>query len=147
MLEGLLGSGPVIVVTGQSRSGALNPVMIIIGKELVLFSVLSGLVCHSWLLLLIVTTVLVGLMTRPNGMFYIILAISALWAFMPFCWGLAGGGWPWALIVGGIAFWMGIKVHINGLKWYWDEVVCKNDDVIEWKRMGWCGPNASKQPF
>jgi len=115
-------------------------------SELVLFSILSGLVCHSWLVL-IVALGLVGLMTRPNGMFYMIFAISALWAFMPFCWGLAGGGWPWAFIVGGIAFRMGIKVHINGLKWHWDEMVYKTDDTIEWKRFSWSGPNANWHSF
>ena len=103
--------------------------------ELVLFSVLSGLACHSWLVLVIVALGLVGLMTRPNGMFYMIFAISALWAFMPFCWGFAGGGWPWAFIAGGIAFWMGIKVHVNGLKWHWDEIVYKSDDTIQWKQI------------
>ena len=61
------------------------------------------------------------------------------------------GSCRWRLALGPHSRWNcfldGDKVHINGLKWYWDEVVCKNDDVIEWKRMGWCGPNASKQPF
>ena len=112
-------------------------------SELALFSVMAGLVCHSWLVLVIVALGLVGLMTRANGMFYMIFAISVLWAILPFCWGFAGGKWPGALIVGGIAFWIGIKVHVNGLKWYWDEVTCRHDDVIEWKRMSWCGRNAS----
>jgi len=119
----------------------------LIWSELVLFSVLSGLVYHSWLVFLIISFGLVWLMTRPNGMFYMIFAISALWAIIPFCWGFAGGGWLWAFIIGGAAFWMGIKVHVDGLKWYWDEVIYRNDDVIEWKRMGWYGPNASKQIF
>jgi hypothetical protein len=73
-----------------------------------------------------------------------IFAISALWAFMPFCWGLAGGGWFSAFIVGGIVLWMSIKVHVNGLKWYWDELVYKDDDTIQWKQMFWSGPNASR---
>ncbi len=36
-------------------------------SELILFTVLSGLVCHSWLVSLIVALGLIGLMTRPNG--------------------------------------------------------------------------------
>ena len=59
--------------------------------------------------------------------------------------GFAGGGWPWAFIVGGTAFWMGIKVHVNGLKWHWDEIVYKSDDSIEWKRINRSGPNASRE--
>ena len=112
--------------------------------ELVMFSALSGLVCHSWLVLVMVTLGLAWLITRPNGMFYMIFAISALWAFMPFCWGLAGGGCFAAFIVGGIVFWMSIKVHLNGLKWQWDELVYKDDDTIQWKQMFWSGPNASR---
>jgi len=67
-------------------------------SELVLFSILSGLVCHSLLALLIV-------------------------------------------------FWMSLKVHINGLKWHWDEMVYKTDDTIECRRFSWSGPNANRHGF
>jgi len=40
-----------------------------------------------------------------------------------------------------------LKVHVNGLKWQWDEVVYKSDDTIEWKQMFWSGPNASRSLF
>ena len=102
---------------------------------------------HAWLVTVVLLSVLSWLITRPNGMFYMIFAITGLWAFMPFCWGLAGGGLPWAFIVGGIAFWMGIKVHVNGLKWHWDEIVYKNDDTVEWKRFSWSGPNGRRHPL
>ena len=113
-------------------------------SELILFSVVSGLVHHSWLVLGIVLLALVWLMTRRNGMLYIILAISLMLSVIPFAIGLSFG-WVGGLITGGIAFLMAVRVHVNGFKWYWDEVVCRNDDSIEWKRFIWSGPNASRQ--
>jgi len=118
----------------------------LIWSEIALFATVTGLLFHSWLVFIVISGALIWLMTRTNGMFYMIFAISSIWAIIPFCAGFAGGGLLWALIAGGVAFWMGIKVHVNGLKWYWDEVICRNDDVIEWRRMGWYGSNASKQP-
>jgi hypothetical protein len=112
--------------------------------EATLFSIMAGLVCHSWIAFILVASVLIGLMTRPNGMFYMIFAISALWAFLPFCWGFATAGWIGAFIVGGTVFWMAIKVHVNGLKWHWDEMIYKDDDTIEWKHMTWAGPHARR---
>ncbi|MBI3601467.1 MAG: hypothetical protein HY209_01025 [Candidatus Omnitrophica bacterium] len=114
--------------------------------ELVLFSGLSGLMCRSWLALAVVSLALVFLMTRRNGMFYMIFAISFLWAVIPSGIGFAYG-WIGAVITGGIAFFMGVKVHVNGLKWQWDEVVCRHDDSIEWKRTTWSGQNASRHPI
>lgn len=66
---------------------------------------------------------------------------------MPFCWGFTGGGWLVAFIVGGIVFWKSIKIHVNGLKWQWDERVYKDDDTIQWKQMFGSGPKASKSNF
>jgi len=111
------------------------------------FIFLAGLNGRVIILLVLEVTGHALIMTRLNGMFYMIFVISALWAFMPFCWGFTGGGWLAAFIVGGIAFWMGIMVHVNGLKWYWDEVICRNDDVVEWKRICWDGSNTCKQPI
>jgi len=112
--------------------------------ELVMFSVIPGLFFHAWLLTVIMLPVLSWLITRPNGMFYMIFAISLIWALVPFCMGFAGGGWVGAFIAGGITFLMGVKVHINGLKWHWDEVIYRSDDVVEWKRMNWSGRNCSR---
>ncbi|MDE2215288.1 MAG: hypothetical protein KGJ61_09280 [Candidatus Omnitrophica bacterium] len=106
--------------------------------ELILFSVISGLVCHSWLGFVIVVSVLTWLMSRRNGMLYFLLAISLMWAFISFAIGLSFG-WIAALVIGGISFLMAARVHINGLKWYWDELVCKQDDSIEWRRFTWYG--------
>ena len=71
---------------------------------------------------------------RSMGFYAILLGVCWWWM-------------AWAFIVGGIAFWMGIKVHVNGLKWQWDELVYKDDDTIQWKQMFWSGPNASKHPL
>ncbi len=112
--------------------------------ELVIFSAIPGLFFHAWLVTVVLLPVLSWLITRPNGMFYMIFAISLLWCFVPFCMGYAWGGLVWAAVLAGIVFMWAVKVHVNGLKWYWDEVVCRNDDVIEWKRMSWSGANASR---
>jgi hypothetical protein len=133
-----------LIIKGARLSEENRPLLWI---ELVMFSIMSGLVCHSWLVLVIVTLGLVGLMTRKNGMFYLIFAISALWAFMPFCMGYAWGGLAWAIVLAGVVFVWAVKVHVNGLKWYWDEIICRHDDVIEWKRMGWNGSNGIKSSF
>jgi len=116
-------------------------------SELALFAVVTGLLFHSWLVFIVISGTLIWLMTRANGMFYMIFAISSIWAIIPFCAGFAGGGLVWAIIAGGIAFWIGIKVHVNGLKWQWDELVYKDDDTIQWKQMFWSGPNARRSLF
>jgi len=78
--------------------------------EIFTFSVIPGLFFHAWLATVIMLPVLSWLINRPNGMFYMIFAVSLIWGFVP-----------------------------------WDEVVCRNDDVLEWKRFTWSRPNASSQ--
>jgi hypothetical protein len=112
--------------------------------ELGIFAVIPGLFFHAWLVTLILLPVLSWLITRPNGMFYMIFAISLIWSFIPFCGGYAWGGIVWAVIVAGLVFMWAVKVHVNGLKWQWDEIVYKSDDTIEWKQFSWSGPNGSQ---
>jgi len=133
-----------LIKKGAKLSEENRPLLL---AELVIFSAIPGVLFHAWLVTGVLLPVLSWLITRPNGMFYMIFAISLIWSFVPFCMGYAWGGVVWAVVLWAIVFLWGIKVHVNGLKWYWDEVICRNDDVIEWKRMAWCGPNASKQPF
>ena len=112
--------------------------------ELSIFSVIPGLFFHAWLVTVLMLPALSWLITRPNGMFYMIFAISLVWSFIPFCMGYAWGGIAWAVALAAVVFIWSVKVHVNGLKWCWDEVVCRNDDAIEWKRFTWSGPNASR---
>ena len=114
--------------------------------ELVLFSCVSGLLFHSWVVLGVIFLSLAWLLTRANGMFYMIFVLSLIWSIIPFCTGLSFGGWIGAWITTAIAYWMAVKIHINGLKWHWDEVICRHDDVIEWRCFTWSGPNAWKCP-
>jgi len=115
--------------------------------ELVIFSIIPGLFFHAWLTSVVMLSMLSWLITRPNGMFYMIFAISLIWSCMPFCIGYAWGGWIWAVVLWVMAFLWGIKLHINGLKWYWDEVIYKSDDTIEWKKFGWSGCYSGRQPL
>ena len=95
---------------------------------------------HAWLVTVVLLSVLSWLITRPNGMFYMIFAISLIWSFMPFCMGYAWGGLVWAVVCACLVFMWAVKVHVNGLKWQWDEIVYKSDDTIEWKQINWSGP-------
>ena len=133
-----------LIKKGAKLSEENRPLLL---SELSLFAVVIGILFHSWLVFFAILGALVWLMTRTNGMFYMIFAISLIWAIIPFCAGFAGGGLIWALIAGGIVFWMGIRVHVNGLKWQWDEIVYKDDDTIQWKQMFWSGPNARRSLF
>ena len=99
---------------------------------------------HGWLVTVIMFPALSWLITRPNGMFYMIFAISLVWSFVPFCMGFAWGGMIWGVVMAGLFFMWAVKVHVNGLKWEWDEIICRSDDAIEWKRFTWSGPNASR---
>ena len=116
-------------------------------SELVLFSVIPGLFFHAWLVTVIMLPTLSWLITRANGMFYMIFVLSLIWSFMPFCMAYVWGGLIWAVICAGLVFMWAVKVHVNALKWTWDEVVYKSDDSVELKQMFWSGPNASKQLF
>ena len=111
--------------------------------QIITFSVIPGLFFHAWLVTMIMLPLLSWLITRPDGMFYMIFAISLIWSFMPFCMGYAWGGPVWAVASAGLVFMWAVKVHVNGLKWQWDEVVYKSHDTIEWRRFNWSWTNAS----
>ena len=90
--------------------------------EIFTFSVIPGLFFHAWLVTVIMLPILSWLITRPNGMFYMIFVISLIWSFVPFCMGYAWGGLAWAVASAGLVFMWAVKVYVNGLKWCWDEV-------------------------
>jgi len=109
--------------------------------EIVIFSILSGFMCHNFLVSGIIFIPLACLLNKPNGMFWMIFAISLIWGLLAAGIALEAGGLA-AVISGVIVFLMGVKVHVNGLKWYWDEMIYKYDDTIELKRTKWMGKNA-----
>jgi len=72
--------------------------------EIIIFSVIPGLFFQAWLATVIMLPMLSWLINRPNGMFYMIFAVSLIWSFVPFCMGYAWGGLIWAVVSAGLVF-------------------------------------------
>ena len=90
--------------------------MIILWTEAVLFSVVFGIAYRSVVVPVILFSVLFVLLRSPKRIMYAIVLLSLLWGIIFAALGYDGGGWIWALVLGGFVFYKGVRIHLRDLK-------------------------------
>ncbi len=89
--------------------------MRILGAEAVLFSALFGVIFRSWPVAMVLFLALFSLLHNQSRAVYAVFILSFLWGFI-FAGLTIDFGWVWALVLGGMVFYKGIKIHLRELK-------------------------------
>ena len=84
--------------------------------ETVIFSLTYGLMIHSWIVFAIIFFGSAWLMSQPRTVAYTVFVMSFLWAWVFAVIGYGFGEWIGAVILGGLVFSNGIRLHFRDLK-------------------------------
>ena len=109
--------------------------------ESVIFSVIYGLMFHSWAFAGVLFAILFALLRGQGTAVYAVFVLSFLWSFVFAAFGYGIGGWIGAMILGGVVFLNGVQLHFRDLKRSWvDADIPTAINAAQW-RQGWQGPN------
>ena len=87
----------------------------ILWTETILFSALFGMIFRSWPIAILLFSVLFTFLHNQSRAIYAVFILSFLWGFI-FAGIAIDFGWVWALVLGGIVFYKGIRIHLRDLK-------------------------------
>ncbi len=90
--------------------------MKILWMELMIFSIIYGLIYRSGI---VFGVVFIGLamLIKPKRAIYAIFILGFMWAFIFVGLGYDWGGWQWATVLGAIVYLNAIRLHFRDLKW------------------------------
>ena len=107
--------------------------------ELTIFSVIYGLMIKSWLVFAVLFLGPAWLMSRPQTVVYTVFVMSFLWAWIFAVIGYGFGGWIGAVVLGGLVFSNGVRLHFRDLKRSWvDADIAVAINAAQW-RQNWQG--------
>lgn len=112
--------------------------MAILWVESFVFAGIYGAMFHSWAVFGVLFAVLAVLMIKPQTAVYTIFILSFLWAFVFAAFGFGIAGTIGAVIVGGLVFFNGVKLHFRDLRSSWDDVGTAGHANAQW-RQNWQG--------
>ncbi len=112
--------------------------MAILWVESFIFSAIYGAMFHSWPVFGVLFLGLAALMSRPKTAVYTIFVLCFLWSFVFASIGYGIGGAAGAVILGGIVFLNGVKLHFRDLRSSWDDAGFAGYANAEW-RQNWHG--------
>ncbi len=125
----------VNMMRNMARSRFDRGSMALLWIESVIFSVIYGLGIHSWVVTAVLFAVLFALLRGQGTAVYSIFVLSFLWAFIFAAVGFGIGGWVGAMILGGLVFSHGVRLHFRDLKRSWaDQVSFQFADAGQWRR-------------
>jgi hypothetical protein len=84
--------------------------------ESLVLAVIIGNGLASWPCVIILLTVLICVLNRRWGTFYLIIIFSCAWSFLAAFIGYSIFGWAWALLLGSLALISGVKIHCRDLR-------------------------------
>jgi len=107
--------------------------------ESFIFAAIYGAMFHSWPVFGILFLGLAALMSRPKTAVYTIFVLCFLWSFVFASIGYGIGGAAGAVILGGLVFLNGVRLHFRDLKQSWvDADMAGVINATEWRqRWGW----------
>ena len=107
--------------------------------ESFIFSGIYGAMFHSWQVFGVFFLGLAALMSRPQTAVYTIFVLCFLWSFVFAALGFGIAGTVGAVIVGGLVFFNGVKLHFRDLKSTWNDMGFSGyPNAVEW-RQNWHG--------
>ena len=108
--------------------------------ELTIFSAIYGLMIHSWLLFAVLFLGPAWLMSRPQTVVYTVYVMSLMWAWIFTVIGYGFGGWIGAVVLGGLVFSNGVRLHFRDLKRSWvDTDMAGVVNAVEWRQNWYLG--------
>ena len=105
--------------------------------ESFIFAAIYGAMFHSWPVFGILFLGLAALMSRPKTAVYTIFVLCFLWSFVFASIGYGIGGAAGAVILGGLVFLNGVRLHFRDLKQSWvDADMAGVINATEWRQRG-----------
>ena len=87
----------------------------ILWAEAALFSILFGVIFRSCPVAIVLFLILFAFLHSQSRAIYAVFILSFLWGLI-FAGLVIDFGWGWALVLGGIVFYKGLRIHLRDLK-------------------------------
>jgi len=104
--------------------------MMILWSEAGLFSIVFGIAYRSGLVSVILFSILFMLLRSPQRVIYAVFVLSFLWGMIFAALGYDGGGWIWALALGGFVFYKGVRIHFRELTLSWNDQIYTTKNAV-----------------